>query len=83
MDISPLKMFQLVKTGGTEGAAELRQAHLVGEQLAVFVPRVRHGAEFIHFEDLLVLARALLTENDGAAQFCPHQHSDQKHNWTQ
>lgn len=74
------KLRQLVKAGGAEGAAELRQAQLVGQQLAVFVPRVRHGAEFIHFEYLLVLTGALLTENDGTAQLCPHQNGhDQQH----
>ena len=74
------KLRQLVKACRAKHFSKMRQAHLVGQQLAVFVPRVRHGAEFIHFEDLLVLSGALLAENDGAAQLCPHQNGhDQQH----
>lgn len=59
---------QFVEAGGAEEAAEGGQAVGIGQELAVGIPLVGHGAEFDEGEGAAVVAGALLGEEDGGAE---------------
>ena len=78
-DVKQLRQF--VYACGAEPTAKFAETFLIRQQLAGFIPRVAHAAEFVEFEDLLVLSRALLTEDHGAAQLHAHQNRRHEKYW--
>ena len=61
---------KLVERGRAEQLSEFRQAHLVGQKLALFIALIRHRAELVKLEDALVFARTLLTKDHRRAELC-------------
>lgn len=60
---------ELVEAGGAEELAVGVQAHVVGEQVAVGILFVRHGAELDELENLFVKAGARLRKEGVALHF--------------
>ncbi len=71
---------KLVERGRAEQLSEFRQAHLVGQKLALFIALIRHRAELVKLEDALVFARTLLTKDHGRAELCADKYCYNQHN---
>lgn len=66
---------QFVQAGCAQGLSKTGQPDLIRQQIAVFIPCVGHGAEFIQLENLFVFARSWLGKQHRAPQLDPHQDS--------
>ena len=76
---------QLVQGGGAQRTAKLGQSDFIGQQVALFVPLIGHGAELIKAKNLLILTGTVLMEDHGTSQLgahqnrCHQQHRGQHH----
>ena len=62
---------EFIQAGGAQEAPEAGEALLVGEQVALGITQVAHGAEFVEFEDPAVQPGACLTEEHRPAEEDP------------
>ena len=71
---------QFIQGCAAQGFAKIREPHFVRQEVPLFIPRIRHGTEFVDIKNLPVQTGPGLGKEHRRAKFHPHQDVEDKIN---